>query len=164
MTTNRPPRPDAPPEAYECEWCDQDAPDTADGFSYEPDDPSGPWVPTCEECRDLRQQHERERPASIVEEYMDNGAAIWPWWVSVDVSTAYDAATVTATHPDHEPDDDAPTIRKTITGRDLTAARAAVLRDLPESPAADCIRRDDVDASAADVVLQVAVYGRVVYG
>lgn len=47
----RPPRPDAPPEAYECEWCDQDAPQTADGFSYDPDDPSGPWVPTCEDCR-----------------------------------------------------------------------------------------------------------------
>ena len=48
---DHPPRPDTPPEAYECECCDQNAPATADGFSFDFDDPSGPWVPTCEECR-----------------------------------------------------------------------------------------------------------------
>jgi hypothetical protein len=51
-TDHRHERPDAPPEAYTCEWCDEDTAATADGFSWDEGDPSGPWVPTCEECRD----------------------------------------------------------------------------------------------------------------
>lgn len=45
-------RPDAPPDAYTCEWCPEDAAATADGFSYDAADPSGPWIPTCDECRE----------------------------------------------------------------------------------------------------------------
>jgi hypothetical protein len=66
MTTDhRHERPDAPPEAYTCEWCAEDAAVTADGFSWDEgetvirvDDNGclyegwGGWVPTCHECRD----------------------------------------------------------------------------------------------------------------
>lgn len=58
MSTERPAYPDAEPAAYACEWCPEDDEHTADGFSFEPDDPSGPWVPTCDECRTWHAAHE----------------------------------------------------------------------------------------------------------
>lgn len=101
---------------------------------------------------------------SDLDALMDAGASIYAWWCAVDVSTAYDAALITATHPDYEPEDDAPTIQRVVTGADIRKATAHLLRTLPESTAARDIRRRQIDAASADAILQVAVYGKVVYG
>lgn len=51
-----------------------------------------------------------------------------------------------------------------ITAEDMVAACKRALKLYPDSVAAQAIRADDVDADAADLVFQVACFGRAVYG
>lgn len=51
-----------------------------------------------------------------------------------------------------------------LTAGELTAAAKKVVELYPTSIGAEYIRQEDIDAEAADMIVQVACFGEVVYG
>lgn len=51
-----------------------------------------------------------------------------------------------------------------LTAQKLTDASRTLLKLYPDSVTAQDIRQDDIDADAADAIVQVACYGKIVYG
>jgi hypothetical protein len=51
-----------------------------------------------------------------------------------------------------------------ITAEQALGAAFKVLRMYPDTDAARYIREDNIDAEAADVIIQVACFGEIVYG
>jgi hypothetical protein len=86
-------------------------------------------------------------------------------WEEIPVAVAYwgtadrvDSATVVVT-----PYDDPENAQAIVLGM-LDVAIRRVLDMYPETAAAQYIRRQDIDAEAADVIAQVAAFGEIVYG
>jgi hypothetical protein len=87
------------------------------------------------------------------------GATQWPWWHSVDYMDGADWETPgTAMIGIEDPDDEDRTIVGAVTV-DLLAK--AYSKAIQENIIRD--RYDDLDANSADIVLQIAILGELVY-
>jgi hypothetical protein len=99
------------------------------------------------------------------EEWCDHvfgsGADQWPWWISVGQNSAGD---VVIYHQDPDSEtyyEDEPEIHYTTLQKLADTASEMA----PEYPAVNlAISNDDFDADAMDLVLQMDVFGEIVYG
>lgn len=87
----------------------------------------------------------------------------WDWWVRLDYSEGSDwdklgEITITAQDPNADWEDEQPTITKTLTVEDLAAAYGKCISE------GHRFNLEDLDASDGDCVIQMAMFGEVVYG
>lgn len=91
---------------------------------------------------------------------MGSSGTMWSWWLGVeyhggDWETPSDI-TFTIENPDGGDD-----IVKTVSARSIVRALGTAVRTVPSMAG---MTAEDLDASSADCVLQIAVLGEVVYG
>jgi hypothetical protein len=90
-------------------------------------------------------------------------AGMWSWWYRIDHTTGDWDTPGYVTLSIEDPDDDRLLIHKDVTPEDIFAALDKATEMYPWHFG----RRDgllDLDASSADLVLQVALFGEAVYG
>ena len=95
----------------------------------------------------------------ILSTALEGGIGYWAQATSIerDANGHYIRATLAPVHPgDFEP--------VTVTAHGLKAAAIRACRMYPHSAAAAAIQADDIDADAADMIVQVQALGEVVYG
>ena len=113
---------------------------------------------------------EREvNPKEIVDLIDGTGALSYPWWVNVRFLDTGDAAAdtrieFTVDHP-NEPEGSGITLKVTKTIAEIVDAAAEAIK-LGHVADKDAIREDlgYCDSEEADCVLQIAVFGTIVYG
>jgi hypothetical protein len=102
------------------------------------------------------------------EDILDAWGHCYPWFTDITASDSYDALTVDFHDDEAEPGEMVAGVQqgpRVVMGSDIRQAVADIIDGRVQvSPSIrEYIRRDDLDADAADVIVQVAIFGQIVY-
>jgi len=113
---------------------------------------------------------ETATPQNTFDHMMGAGALAWSWWLAADVRNA-DTPAWEATLTGGEPGDEK---TAAVTHAAVLKAARAVLQDPPEDASAALVREcrnlifdadeTDFDAASSDELLQLIVFGEIIYG